>query len=104
MNMRDAGSLYIVSTPIGNLEDITYRALVILGQVDYIVCEDTRVTRKLLNYYHITKPLISFHSKSNPAVVKKIVRLLQDGRDIGLVTDSGTPLISDPGCVLIREL
>jgi len=97
------GKLYLVSTPIGNLSDITYRAIEIFKSVDYIVCEDTRVTRKLLNHYEISKPCISFHSKSSPSVAKKLIELLNEGKSLALVSDSGTPLISDPGCVLTKE-
>ncbi len=97
------GKLYLVSTPIGNLSDITYRAIETLNEVEYIICEDTRVTRKLLNHYKISKPLISFHSKSSPAVVSRIIEMLENGKSLALVSDSGTPIISDPGCVLTRE-
>ena len=97
------GKLYLVSTPIGNLADITYRAIEILRSVDYIVCEDTRITKRLLNHYEISKPCISFHSKSSPSVAKKLISLLNDGKNLALVSDSGTPVISDPGCVLTRE-
>ncbi len=97
------GKLYLVSTPIGNLSDITYRAVEVLGEVDYIICEDTRVTRKLLNHYSISKPLISFHSKSSRAVVSRIIEMLETGKNLALVSDSGTPIISDPGCVITRE-
>jgi len=104
MNMDKPGSLYIISTPIGNLKDITLRALEILKYADFIVCEDTRVTIKLLNRYGVKKPLISFHSKSKDAVLKKISDLVLSGRNIALVSDSGTPVISDPGAKLIQEL
>lgn len=104
MNMDKSGSLYIVSTPIGNLKDITLRALEILKYADFIVCEDTRVTIKLLNRYGIKKPLISFHSKSKDTVLKKISDLVLSGGNIALVSDSGTPVISDPGAKLIQSL
>ena len=97
------GKLYLVSTPIGNLSDITYRAVEILKAVDYVVCEDTRITKKLLNRYLISRPCISFHSKSSPSVAKKIIGLLEEGKTLALVSDNGTPIISDPGCVLTRE-
>lgn len=102
--MDEPGELYIVSTPIGNLMDITLRALEVLRRVDYIICEDTRVTIKLLNRYDIKKPLISHHSKSGDAVLRKILRLVLSGNSAALVTDSGTPVVSDPGAKLIRHL
>jgi 16S rRNA (cytidine1402-2'-O)-methyltransferase len=102
--MTETGELFVVSTPIGNLSDITLRALDVLRGVDYVVCEDTRVTIKLLNRYEIRKPLISFHSKSAESALRRIVELLGRGNSIALVTDSGTPLISDPGGKLIEEL
>lgn len=104
MNMDEPGTLYIVSTPIGNLMDITLRALEILKSVDCIVCEDTRVTLKLLNRYEIRKPLVSFHSKSSGSVLKKINRIMLEGSNIALVSDSGTPVISDPGSKLVQHL
>ena len=102
--MIDPGELFIVSTPIGNLSDITMRALDVLRSVDCVACEDTRVTIKLLNRYEIRKPLISFHSKSADSALRRIVDLLGRGNSVALVTDSGTPLISDPGGKLIEEL
>ena len=102
--MDKTGVLYIVSTPIGNLSDITLRALDVLKSVDYVVCEDTRITIKLLNRYKIQKPLISFHSKSKDSVLKKVVRIICEGKNIALVSDSGTPVISDPGSKLIQAL
>ena len=104
MNMDEPGTLYIVSTPIGNLMDITLRALEILKSVDCIVCEDTRVTLKLLNRYEIKKHLVSFHSKSRGSVLKKINRIMLEGSNIALVSDSGTPVISDPGSKLVQYL
>jgi len=104
MNMDEPGTLYIVSTPIGNLMDITLRALEILKSVDCIVCEDTRVTLKLLNRYEIKKHLVSFHSKSSGGVLKKINRIMLEGSNIALVSDSGTPVISDPGSKLVQYL
>lgn len=95
--------LYIVSTPIGNLEDITLRGLRILKEVDYIAAEDTRHSRILLNKYEITTPLFSFHSHSNEAQIQKIAALLRDGKNIALISDAGTPGISDPGYVLIQK-
>jgi len=103
MNTAKTGRLYIVSTPIGNLKDLTLRALETLKDVDYVVCEDTRVTLKLLNRYEIKKPLISYHSKSKENVLDRVSELLLRGKDIALVSDSGTPVISDPGSKLIKR-
>ncbi len=96
------GVLYVVSTPIGNLKDITLRAIEILKNVDYIACEDTRITLKLLNRYDIKKPRISFHSKSTPFVLNRIRKLIANGSSVAYVTDSGTPLVSDPGGMLVQ--
>lgn len=95
--------LYIVATPIGNLWDITYRAIETLKSVDSIACEDTRTSATLLNHYDIKKPLISFHSHSGVTKVDKIIEQLKQGQDIALVSDAGTPGISDPGYILIKE-
>ncbi len=97
--------LSIVSTPIGNLEDITLRALRILKEADYIACEDTRVTGQLLGYYDIENGgrLLSFHSHSGFSKLDRIIELLKEGKHIALVSDAGTPGISDPGFVLIRK-
>ncbi|MBP9779466.1 16S rRNA (cytidine(1402)-2'-O)-methyltransferase [Candidatus Gracilibacteria bacterium] len=97
--------LSIVSTPIGNLEDITLRALRILREADYIACEDTRVTGQLLVHYDIANSgrLLSFHSHSGFSKVEKIIELLQEGKHVALVSDAGTPGISDPGFVLIKK-
>jgi 16S rRNA (cytidine1402-2'-O)-methyltransferase len=103
MSTAKPGTLYIVSTPIGNLKDITLRALDVLREVDFVACEDTRVTLKLLNRYEIKKPLISYHSKSAASVQTRLSRLLLEGKNIALVSDSGTPVISDPGSTLIRH-
>jgi 16S rRNA (cytidine1402-2'-O)-methyltransferase len=99
-------TLYIVSTPIGNLDDISKRALDILKSVDCILCEDTRVTKKLLTKYQITTNLISYrqHSIRNPRKLEKILALLAAGKQLALVTDAGTPGISDPGNELIDYL
>lgn len=94
--------LYIVSTPIWNLEDITYRAVRILKEVDGIACEDTRTSGTLLNHYDIKKPLISFHSHSGQSKTDKIIEQLQQGQDIALISDAGTPGISDPWYILIK--
>jgi 16S rRNA (cytidine1402-2'-O)-methyltransferase len=95
--------LYIVATPIGNLEDITLRALRVLAEVDMIAAEDTRRTIKLLNHYDIKTKLISFHEHSAPEKREWLISELQAGRDIALVSDAGTPLISDPGAALVAE-
>ncbi len=96
--------LYIVATPIGNLEDITMRALRILHEVDFILCEDTRVTKKLLDHYNITTPTISYHQHSPQAKFDKILDLLAQGKDLALVSDAGTPGISDPGGKLVQAV
>jgi len=94
--------LYIIATPIGNLEDITMRALRILGEVDFILAEDTRVTRKLLNHYEIKTKTISFHEHSKPEIYEKIAENLSEGKSFALVTDAGTPGVSDPGAKLVN--
>jgi|SRR3989344_5442182 len=98
------GKLYIVATPIGNLGDITLRALETLKSVDFILCEDTRVTKNLLNHFEIIKPMISYHQHSDAKKVKEINELLSRGKNLALVTDAGTPGISDPGNLLINSL
>lgn len=98
----DTGILYIVATPIGNLKDITLRALEILKEVDLILCEDTRQTIKLLNHYNISKPLISYFQHSKISKIDYIVEQLKAGKKIALVTDAGTPGISDPGGKLVE--
>lgn len=96
--------LYIVATPIGNLEDITLRALRVLGECDAVLCEDTRVTRKLLVHYGIETPTISYHEHSGSAKYEKVHTLLSEGKTLALVTDAGTPGISDPGALLVEYL
>lgn len=98
------GTLYIIGTPIGNLEDITKRALCILKQVDLILAEDSRVTKKLLARYQISKPIVSYHQHSRLTKVKYILEQLKKGKDLALVSDAGTPGISDPGAKLIQYL
>jgi 16S rRNA (cytidine1402-2'-O)-methyltransferase len=98
------GILYIVATPIGNLEDITLRALRILKEVDVVLCEDTRVTKKLLDHFKIEKQLISYHQHSKLQKTEEILTLLKEGKSIALVSDAGTPGISDPGNKLVKEV
>ena len=97
-------SLYVIPTPIGNLKDITLRALETLKNVDYILAEDTRVVKKLLNHYEINTPIKAYHQHNEHKIYKKIVNeILEQQREVGLVSDAGTPGISDPGFLLIRE-
>lgn len=98
-----AGTLYIVATPIGNLQDITYRAVETLRRVDLIACEDTRQTRKLLDHYEITTPLISLHEHNEAARSAELLPRLKDGLSLALVSDAGTPLVSDPGFRLVHD-
>ena len=98
-----SGTLYVVATPIGNLEDITFRAVRILGEVDRIACEDTRHTRKLLDRYGIAKPLVSYHEHNEQSRSDELLQELKAGRNIALVSDAGTPLIADPGYRLVRK-
>ncbi len=100
----DKGKLYIVATPIGNLKDFTYRATEILSNVDIIACEDTRVTSKLLNSYGINTKTISYHKFSEKQRSEILLKYLLEGKNVALVSDAGTPLISDPGSILIEEV
>ena len=99
--MNKLGILYIVATPIGNLEDITLRALRILKEVDLIACEDTRVASKLLSHYNISKPLVSLHQHSGQRQFEKIIAELAAGKNVAYASDAGTPGISDPGNQLV---
>lgn len=102
-NGRVAGTLYVVATPIGNLEDITHRAVGVLGRVALIACEDTRQTRKLLERYGIGVRLTSYHEHNEEERSRELLDRLEAGEDIALVADAGTPLVSDPGFRLVRE-
>lgn len=95
--------LYIVATPIGNLEDISMRALRILGEVDFVLCEDTRVTAKLFGHFNIKTKKIAYHQHSDDKRINEIIELLRTGHDLALVSDAGTPGISDPGGKLVAE-
>ena len=95
--------LYVVPTPIGNLQDITLRALEILKKVDLILAEDTRTSSKLLNHYGIQKPVTPFHQHNEHQVLQHLITQLSNGKTMALVTDAGTPAISDPGFLLVRE-
>lgn len=100
----DKFQFYIVPTPIGNLKDITLRAIEVLKSVDVIACEDSRVTQKLLNHYEIKTKTISYHKYNERERVQKFLELLNEGKTIALVSDAGTPMICDPGAVLLEEL
>ena len=96
------GNLYIVATPIGNLEDMTHRAVRILSEVDLIAAEDTRHTKKLLNHFSIRTPLVSYYREKEASRSEELIGKLLDGTDIALVSDAGTPGISDPGAILVK--
>lgn len=97
-------TLFIIGTPIGNLEDITLRALRVLKEVDLILCEDTRVTKRMLSKYEIATPTMSYHAQSKLSKVEKIFALLEEGKNLALVSDAGTPCISDPGSLLVAQI
>ncbi len=97
-------SLYIVATPIGNLGDMTVRAVTVLNNADLILTEDTRVTRTLLEHYNVKKKLLNYHQHSGRGVIDRVIKLLEQGKDIALVSDAGTPGINDPGNFLIQEI
>lgn len=98
------GTLSVVATPIGNLEDITLRAIRVLKECDVIFCEDTRVTAKLLQRYEISKPLVRCDEKMEETAAKQAIEILQEGKKVALVTDAGTPGISDPGARLVARV
>ncbi len=95
--------LFIVPTPIGNLEDITLRALKVLKQADFILAEDTRTSGKLLKHYEISKPMMAYHQHNEHKITEKVTERILKGEDAALITDAGTPGISDPGFMLVRE-
>ncbi len=94
--------LYLVATPIGNLKEITHRAVEVLGSVDYIACEDTRTSRVLLDAYDIRKPLVAYHKFNETKASADIIRDLQNGKNVAVISDAGMPGISDPGAILVR--
>src|SRR5262245_24862419 len=98
-----AGTLFVVATPLGNLEDISARALRVLREVDVVACEDTRRTRGLLTHFDIHTPTVSYYEHNKQARGPQLLRQLAEGRSIALVTDAGTPGISDPGFLLVRD-
>lgn len=102
--MNNVGTLYIVATPIGNLEDITLRAIRILREVDCILCEDTRTTKKLLDKYDIHTRTLSYNAHSTNSKGSLIMKMLKEGQNLALVSDAGTPCISDPGVMLVSDV
>ncbi len=104
MPLNNTGTLFVVATPIGNLADLSSRALETLETVDYIACEDTRVTSKLLSSYDIKKSLLTYFQHSRLSQVNKLISLLEEGKNIALVTDAGTPGLADPGGRLIADI
>ncbi|GAE31726.1 16S rRNA (cytidine(1402)-2'-O)-methyltransferase [Halalkalibacter hemicellulosilyticus] len=103
LNDEGSGLLYLVPTPIGNLEDMTYRAVRILKEVDLIAAEDTRQTKKLCHYFEITTPLVSYHEHNRKEAGTKLINEMKSGKKVALVSDAGMPAISDPGQELVRE-
>src|SRR5690625_7644940 len=96
--------LYLVPTPIGNLEDITLRALRVLNEVDAVACEDTRVASVLLNHFDISKPTLSYHDHNERGRTPDLISRMKAGETIALISDAGTPAFSNPGCCLVREV
>ena len=103
INNKVKSGLYIVSTPIGNLSDITLRALEVLKKSDYILCEDTRISKNLLERYEIKSKLIANHKFNEKKNLLKVIEILKSGSIVSLISDAGTPLISDPGAILVNE-
>ena len=103
MNPVEKGCLYIVATPIGNLNDITYRAVQVLKEVDAIAAEDTRHSKKLMQHLGVTTPLVALHEHNENALSEKIIKRLEQGESLALISDAGTPLISDPGFPLVNQ-
>lgn len=99
---NNRGTLYIVATPIGNLDDISLRAIRVLGEVDRIAAEDTRRSRRLLQHHGIDRPMLALHEHNERRAVKGVLQLLEQGQDVALISDAGTPLVSDPGFPLVR--
>ena len=97
-----SGTLYFVPTPVGNLEDMTFRAVKVLKEVDYILCEDTRTSGILLKHYEISKPLKSYHLHNEHQATERVVQDIENGQNIAIITDAGTPGISDPGYLLAK--
>lgn len=102
LNLNSMSKLYLVPTPIGNLKDMTYRAVEVLNQVDLILCEDTRTSGKLLKHYEIQKPLQSYHQHNEHKITESLINRLETGESMAVITDAGTPGISDPGFFLVR--
>lgn len=102
--MDEIGTLYIVATPIGNMEDMTFRAVRILGEVDYVLCEDTRTTQNLLDRYEIKAKTMSYHAHSTEGKESTIINLIKSGKNFAIVSDAGTPCISDPGVLLVSNV
>lgn len=100
----NSATLYLIPTPIGNLQDITLRSIETLKMVDFLLCEDTRVTSQLLNHFNIKKKLVCCHDHNEDKMKKMVVEELEAGKNIGLVTDRGTPIISDPGYKIVKEV
>lgn len=101
--MVEYGTIYLVATPIGNLDDITFRAIEVLKSVDLIAAEDTRQSLKLLNHFEISKPLISYHRHNEDVRSEVLINKVKDGQSIAIITDAGTPGISDPGEEIVKE-
>ena len=101
---NNQSALYLLPTPIGNFEDITIRTLNLLEKVDYLLCEDTRVTRVLLNHFNIKKKLVSCHEHNEDFIKKQVLIDVKNGLNVGLVTDQGSPILSDPGYKVVEYL